>query len=134
MGGSTSRIGDIPIRHPQSCWVTAGGEAVLGWHRHGYGGDLEAASQGELAQDVAHVVLGSFGGDEQLLADLDVSQPLADEIDYLPLAPAEGRQRVRRGAGTVGHLGTEPSQEGPPDLAPRPPPPFHTPQLRPTFA
>ncbi len=58
------------------------------------------------------MVLGSFGGDEQPFADLWVSQPLADEIDYVPLAPAEGRQRVRRRAGTEGHLGTEPSKEG----------------------
>src|SRR5260370_18543619 len=94
-----------------------GGSRPLGWHRSGYGGDFEATSQGELAQDVAHVVLGSFGGDEQLFGDLRVSQPLADEIDNLPLAPAEGRQRVRRRAGTVGHLGPRPSREGPATLA-----------------
>src|SRR4029077_10427140 len=92
------------------------GRAALGWHRRGYCCDFEATPKGELAQDVADVMLGSFGGDEQLFADLCVCQPLADEIVNLPLAPAEGRQRIRRRSGTVGPLGTEPSKEGRADL------------------
>src|SRR5260370_14256347 len=97
--GTVLRRGHVPNRGhthstPPNLLSDRRRPAALGWQRRGYGGDFEATSQGELAQDVAHVVLGSFGGGEQLFGDLCVIHPLAHEIDHLPLPPADGRQRV----------------------------------------
>src|SRR6266542_773738 len=72
------------------CWFCAGG----------VGGGLRPAAQAELGQDVADVVLDGLAAAEQALGDLEIGQPVADEIEHLGFAPGQQPPTppARRGA------------------------------------
>ena len=112
MSGSCPQVGtqDVDARARKY----RGDPSLTGWFVPGdVGRRLGAVAQPELRQQVAHVVLDGLAGDEQPLADLDVGQPGADQLEDLgfplrqrpdPLgAGPDGRaQRTQQRAGDVG--------------------------------
>jgi hypothetical protein len=66
----------------------------------GDGGRLAPIGGAQLAQDVADVVLGGLGADEQPLGDLGIGQPLGEEAEDFLFPPgqieADGDTATRR--------------------------------------
>ena len=59
----------------------------------GPGHRFSSTAQSELREDMADVVLDRFRTDEEAIADFEVGQAVADEVQHLPFTR---RQRARR--------------------------------------
>src|SRR6266545_6932230 len=89
----------IPVRVPASRrWPQV---------EQGEGGCLGAAANSELGEDVADVVAGRLGADEQPLGDLGVGESLGDEPEDLLLPLAQLVHSPRAGAAADPELAQE---------------------------
>ena len=62
---------------------------------NGDGGSFTAVRGAELVENIADMVLGSFGANEKLRGDFHVGQSLAEEFQNFPL-PSGKIKRARR--------------------------------------
>jgi hypothetical protein len=59
---------------------------ICRWAPKDPGRRFSSTSQSQLGQDAADVVLDRFGTDEETLADLEIGQTVADEVEDLALS------------------------------------------------